>query len=135
MSYRQILKFYFFADELNAVLDEVILRFAKSSADCFKGCAYYAEKIGEVIAAKSELGELWAFLDLAIGSMTEGDKCALYAYAIGCTRTGGLSEEGARAEHRAIMKLSRRVKDKLGRYARQVNVLREYYCFVKAAGK
>lgn len=135
MDYKHLLKFYFYADGLNGALDDACVRFAKASADCFKGCEYYAHKICAVIEAKQELNELWLFLDSALSTMTDGDKIALKGYAESKGKRGGevIGVEAAKAEHRALMKFSRRVSGRLERHKKQVNVLREYYCLVRAA--
>ena len=131
LRYRHLLKFYFFADGLNEVLDALAVRIALSSADCFKGCAYYAEKIGKVIEAKSRLGELWRFLDGVLKSMKEGDRTVLFAYASSRSKRGEHMSDGeAKALHRALMKLSRRVSGRLEKYSEQVNVLSKYYCLI-----
>ena len=113
-------------------MDGLTFRLAKASADCFNGCEYYAEKICRVIEAKNELNALWLFLDNALSTMTESDRSALKRY---CGRRGKLSGEtlegeAAKAEHRALMKFSRRMSGRLERYAEQVKVLREYYCLI-----
>ena len=134
MRYKHLLKFYFFADGLNEVLDALTVRIAISSADCFKSCESYAEQIGAVIEAKCKLGELWQFLDGAVGSMKEGDKNVLFAYAASRSERGAYaSDSEAKALHRALMKLSRRVSGRLEKYAEQVNVLSKYYCLIGRA--
>ncbi len=131
MRYKHLLKFYFFADGLNEVLDALAVRIAISSADCFKDCAYYAEKIGRVIEAKSRLGELWRFLDGVLSSMKEGDRTALFAYAASRSKLSASTSDGeAKALHRALMKFSRRVSGRLAKYSEQVDVLSKYYCLV-----
>ncbi len=106
-----------------------------ASADCFKGCGYYAERIGELIEAKSMLGELWSFLDGVLGGMPEDDRLVLRSYALSGfnrrkERFAHDDKERDKAVHRALMKLSRRVKDRLQRYEKQVNVLCSYYSLV-----
>ena len=132
MNYKHLLKFYFFADGLNGAMDSLTFRLAKASADCFNGCEYYAEKICRVIEAKNALNALWLFLDNAMGTMTESDRLALKAYSQSRGKRGGetLEKEEAKAEHRALMKFSRRMSGRLEKYAEQVKVLREYYCLI-----
>lgn len=140
MSYKQLLKFYFFADGLNSVMDGLCLRFALSSANCFKECEYYAEKISGVIEAKRELNGLWLFLDGALCTMTERDRQALKGYASsagkresGFEGVGGVGRDRCAKEvHSAMMKFFRRIKGRLQKYAKQVNVLREYYSLICA---
>lgn len=136
MRYKHLLKFYFFADGLNAVLDALAVRIAVSSADCFKGCAYYAEKIARVIEAKDKLGELWRFLDGVLCSMKEGDRAALFAYATSRSKRGALKSDGEeKALHRALMAFSRRVSGRLVKYSEQVNVLSKYYCLINCRSR
>lgn len=131
MRYKHLLKFYFCADGLNAVLDALTVRIALSSADCFKDCGYYAEKIGGIIEAKSRLGELWRFLDGVLNSMKEGDREALFAYVTSRSKRGAYMSDGeAKALHRALMKFSRRVSGRLVKYSEQVNVLSKYYSLI-----
>lgn len=132
MNYKHLLKFYFFADGLNGAMDSLTFRLAKASADCFNGCEYYAEKILLVIEAKNALNALWLFLDNAVSTMTEGDRAALKRYCESRGRKGveALGKDAAKAEHRALMKFSRRMNGRLERYAEQVKVLREYYCLI-----
>jgi len=132
VNYKHLLKFYFCADGLNDALDAVIVRLANSSADGFKGCEYYAERISKVIEAKSGLNELWLFLDGAIKTMNDGDVAALLSYSARRERGGAGDKTAEKAEHRALMKLSRRLSGRLERFAEQVKVLREYYCLVGA---
>ena len=136
VNYNHILKFYFFADGLNSAMDALAVRLALSSAACVKDCGYYAERICGVIEAKCALNGLWLFLDRAIGTMTDGDKTALKAYceSRGNKCGGTTAEAQAKAEHRALMKFSRRMSGRLERYAEQVNVLREYYSLIGTAG-
>ncbi len=88
MNYKQLLKFYFCADSLNAALDDVALRYALKSADCFKDCEYYAARICDVIGAKQSLAQLYAFLDGALSSVTAEDRRALLAYCLSDRRRG-----------------------------------------------
>lgn len=132
MNYKHLLAFYFYADGLNGALDNACVRLAKASADHFKGCEYYAEKICDVIGAKGALNELWLFLDNALSSMKESDLVALKAYADSRGKKLAQAVESDRkAIHRSLMKFSRRVSGRLVRYAKQVNVLREYYCLLR----
>ena len=136
MNYKHLLAFYFYADGLNGALDNVCVRLAKASADHFKGCEYYAQKICAVIEAKGALNELWLFLDGALSSMKEADRTALKAYADSRGKRAQLNnlqteEDDKKAIHRSLMKFSRRVSGRLERYAEQVNVLREYYCLLR----
>lgn len=121
-------------------MDAIILRYATSSADCFNGCEYYAEKMCRVIQAKADLGELWAFLDRVLSSVTEEDRRVLKIYSESRRKeksaavSGGGQEESAakRALHRSLMKFSRRLRGRLASFARQIGVLREYFCLVYA---
>ena len=139
LNYKRLLKFYFCADGLNGAMDSLIIRFATSSADCAKSCEYYADKISRVIQAKTALGELWAYLDSVLSSVTEEDRRVLKAYSERGTRSRAAKSvaEGEKcaqdkAVHRSLMKFSRRVRGRLDRFAEQVKVLQEYYCFVCA---
>lgn len=158
MNYKQLLKFYFYADGLNGALDKLAVHYAVSSADCAKGWDYYADKICALTEAKAELAELWAFLDGALSSVTEEDRRALKAYSVSAGRAGrafariaagggngGKQREvtaesadlaetagktGGKELHRSLMKFSRRVSGKIGRFSEPVKVLKEYYCFL-----
>ena len=137
MNYKHLLKFYFCAEAMNGALDALLIRFATASAESDKGCEYFADKMCRVIEAKAALGQLWAFLDSVLSSVTEEDRKVLKAYTESRRKERGAdgknSAEG-RALHRSLMKFSRRVNGRLDRFAEQVNVLRDYYCFVREGG-
>ncbi len=152
VNYKQLLKFYFYAEGLNAALDELSLRYAVSSACDRYGWERYADRICALTEAKTDLGELWAFLDGAMSTVTEEDRRALAAYCGGAGQSargfglfprneeegGGefkAEGDGGKAVHRSLMKFSRRVGGKIGRFGRQLEVLREYYCLLGARGQ
>lgn len=144
MKYKRLLKFYFNVDGINGALDSLLLRYATASADCYNGCEYYADRMCRVIQVKSDLGELWAFLDNALSSVTEQDRRTLESYSEkrrkerkGTILSEGTEEESVekRALHRSLMKFSRRVSGRIKSFERQISVLQEYYCLVFAPGE
>lgn len=129
MKCKQILRFYFNADELERALDNLIITHACRSADCAKGGEYYAKKILAVIGAKEQLSELWRYLDGIISELKDEEVQTLKDYALLRCGIRKLSEAKQREIKRAVIKFSRHARS-LERYAEGVRLVGEYYCLM-----
>lgn len=131
MKCKRLLKFYFYADALNAALDRLISAVAVKSYEA--GAGYQsAERIMSVIDAKDELSRLWRYLDGVMRGLKENDIKTLRYY--GGLRTGikSLGEDKAREIRRVVVKFTRRARF-IGRFGRAVSLVREYYCLLDSS--
>lgn len=131
MKCKRLLKFYFYADALNAALDRLISAVAVKSYEA--GAGYQsAEKIMSVIDAKDELSKLWRYLDGVMNGLNESDIETLRYY--GGLRVGSksLGEDAVREIKRAVSKFTRRARF-IGRFDRAVSLVREYYCLLDSS--
>ena len=129
MKVKRLLRFYFCADELNSALDNIIMRRAVSS-----GLGARAEEsmdgIIQIIAAKSELAELWNYLDKVFSTLGTEDVIRLHRYAVMRTGLRSLAEAEKRGIHSSLMKFSRRNVNLGSRFDGAIKVLGAYYCLM-----
>ena len=131
MKSKRLLKFYFFSDNLNSALDNLIIQTALDSMNCERGGEYYAEKICALSGVKCSLAELWNYLDNVMRGLTEGETAALKYY--GAVRHGlsVIPENARKAIKRAAVKFSRRARF-IYRYRRGIELVNRYYCLISA---
>ena len=115
MNRKRILRFYFRADALNALMDNIILAYALRSAEGTLRGEYYAGRISEFIGAKGELSSLWNYLDGVISAMREEEVI------------NGLDEDVRRRVKRSVIKFTRRARG-LERFRCGIRLVGEYYC-------
>lgn len=129
MKSKQLIKFYFSAENVNRALDNLILNKALKSANYGRGCEYYAERIFALIDAKKELSRLWDYLDGVVSSLTEKERSVLKFY--GGLRTGLSDLTLARAKEvkRVTVKFTRHARF-LERYGEGVRLVKKYYCLM-----
>ncbi len=127
MKSKQLIRFYFKADGLNAVLDNLIMKFACASKDTDGVAA--AEKIIKIIAIKDELRGLWGYLDSAAGGLNVGEREVLRLY--GSLRVGinRLPPDSVREIRRVTMKFRRRLRG-MERFGGALKLLGMYYCLL-----
>ena len=127
MKSKQLIRFYFSADNVNRALDNLILDKALKSANFGKSCEYYAERITALIGAKEELSKLWNYLDTVVSSLNEQEKTVLRFYAglrVGLSR---LTLAQAKEVKRVTVKFTRHARF-VGRYGEGVRLVKKYYC-------
>ena len=127
MKSKQLIRFYFSADNVNRALDNLILDKALKSANSGKSCEYYAERITALIGAKEELSKLWNYLDTVVSSLSEQEKTVLRFYAglrVGLSR---LTLAQAKEVKRVTVKFTRHARF-VGRYGEGVRLVKKYYC-------
>lgn len=129
MKYKQILRFYFNADELERALENLIMMHACRSADCVKGGEHYAEKILALIEAKEKLSELWQYLDGVISAIKSDEVQVLKSYALMRYGIRRLDEAKQREIKRVVIKFTRHARS-LERYPEGVYLVGEYYCLM-----
>ena len=129
MKSKQLIRFYFSADNINKALDNLILDKALKSANYGKSCEYYAERILALIDAKEELSKLWGYLDTVVSSLTERERSVLKFY--GGLRTGlsRLTATRAKEVKRVTVKFTRHAR-LIGRYGEGVRLVKKYYCLM-----
>ena len=127
MKSKQLIRFYFSADNINKALDNLILDKALKSANYPGSCEYFAERILALIDAKKELSKLWGYLDGVLSSFSEGERSVLKFY--GTLRTGVSKLSCARVKDikRVTIKFTRRARF-IERYGEGVRLVKEYYC-------
>ncbi len=127
MNRKRILRFYFRADALNALMDNIILAYALRSAEGTLRGEYYAGRISEFIGAKVELSSLWNYLDGVISAMREEEVETLKFYALTRKGINGLDEDVRRRVKRSVIKFTRRARG-LERFRCGIRLVGEYYC-------
>lgn len=127
MKSKQLIRFYFSADNVNKALDNLILDEALKSANYGKSCEYYAERIFALIEAKAELNRLWNYLDGVVSALTQREREVLKFY--GGLRVGlsKLAVRQAKEVKRVTVKFTRHARF-LGRYGEGVRLVNKYYC-------
>ena len=108
MKPKKILRFYFSVEKLNGALDNLITKYALSSADCSGSAEYYAEKICSIIGVKRGFARLYNYLNGIMEKLTKSELKTLEYYA--ALKKGILKlPEGARREiKRVLTKFSRK---------------------------
>lgn len=130
MKSKQLIRFYFSADDVNKALDNLILDKALKSANYEKSGEFYAEQISEIIAAKRELSLLWAYLDGVMKIFSDKEIAVLKYYGrlrVGLSKldTGVFKEV-----RRVLMKFRRRARG-LERFGEGVRLVGEYFCLLR----
>lgn len=127
MKSKQLIRFYFKAEVLNAGLDEMMMRCAYKSGRA--GGLKTADKIISIIETKMELQGLWAYLDGAMNRLSGNEREVLKFY--GGLRVGirRMPDECAREIKRCAAKFTRRVK-RVGAYGNALRLLGRYYCLL-----
>lgn len=127
---KKILRFYFSAEKLNGALDNMILSCALGAYGDLGACEIRAERMVALIDAKARLSELWGWLDGALALFPETDRAVLERYAKmrgGVTRLG---EAERRDIHRVVVRFTRRVEGRLGRFSDGIRLVNRYYAFL-----
>ncbi len=129
MKSKQIIRFYFSADNINKALDNLIMDKALKSAAFGKSCEYYAERILALIDAKRELSRLWRYIDTVISSMTVQERAVLRFY--GGLRVGlsWLTKARVKEVKRVTVKFTRRAR-RIENFNEGVRLVKEYYCLM-----
>ena len=127
MKSKQLIKFYFSADNVNKALDNLILDKALKSANHTRSCEYYAERITALIGAKEELSRLWSYLDAVVSSLSERERSVLRFYAGLRPGLSKLTLERAKEVKRVTVKFTRHAR-LIGRYGEGVQLVKKYYC-------
>ncbi|MDE6586644.1 MAG: hypothetical protein K2K80_08205 [Clostridia bacterium] len=132
MKCKRLLKFYFYAEGLNAALDRLIAAVAVKSYEVEGNGAECTESILSIIEAKDELCRLWNYLDKVIRSLS-GDEIDTLRY-YGGLRVGirKLGKDKVREIKRALIKFRRRARF-AERYQRGIELIREYYCLLDSS--
>jgi len=130
MKSKQIIRFYFSADEINKALDNLILDKALKSANFGRSCEYYAERILALIGAKEELSKLWNYLDGVISSLTARERAVLKFYGESRVGLAGLTPSCMREVKRVTVKFARHARN-IGRYGEGVKLVKRYYCLMR----
>lgn len=125
---KRILRFYFKADDLNHILDDLILTSACRSAEIFSG-EKYADKILSLISVKDELADLWQLLDRVMAGLKGSEREVLRGYALSRCGIRRLDCGRQREIRRAVVKFSRHARG-IERCAAGVKLVGEYYCFL-----
>lgn len=127
MKIKRILRFYFRAEGLNAVLDGLA---GKVACDSRGGEAeMYAEKLIALIDAKTKLQSLWAYLDGVAERMTEEEMRRLKRYAELRRGIRRLPDEERRAIKRAAVKFVRHARV-LEDFASALEIMDVYYALL-----
>ena len=132
MKCKRLLKFYFYAEGLNAALDRLIAAVAVKSYEVEGNGAESTERILNIIEAKDELCRLWNYLDKVIRSL-DGDEIDTLRF-YGGLRVGirKLGKDKVREIKRVLMKFRRRARF-AERYQRGIELIREYYCLLDSS--
>lgn len=125
---KRVLRFYFKAEEMNSVLDNLILAAACRSAEEYAG-EEYAIKILGLISAKDELAALWQRLNGVITNLSPAEQGILKSYALLRCGIRRLGAEKQREIRRAVIKFSRHARG-VERCAEGLRLVGEYYCFL-----
>ncbi len=129
MNRKQLLRFYFSAEVLEAAFDNIILKYALSSADCGKCAQYYAHGIIRIIQTKDNLSKLWNYLDSVMKDLTAEERRILCFYGKRRKGTSRLSEDCKKAIKRAAVKFTRHARS-VDRFEEGVRLVKEYYCLM-----
>ena len=122
---KKILRFYFGADSLEGVLDNLIL---SKACDFGGNTLETAERLCEVIDDKMNLERLWGYLDGVLSDFSEDEKGALCLYS--SRRENPLSGDEQKKVNRALIKFTRHAR-RIGDFAEGIAVLNRYYCLLK----
>lgn len=126
MKTKKILRFYFGADSLERVLDNLII----SKACDFSGNTLEtAERLCEVIGDKIRLERLWGYLDGVLSSFSKDERGALRLYS--SRREVPLNESERRSANRVLIKFTRHAR-RIDDFTDGVEVLNRYYCLLKS---
>lgn len=129
MKIKKLLRFYFFQQSLNDVLDGIILHIACASGqDFYRGGLDFADKIISLIEVKGELADLWQRLNSVICKLSERDIETLKRYA--ALRVGPHGED-KREIHRAAVKFTRRAGGIISDNSRVGKILGAYSCMIR----
>lgn len=126
MTSKKLLKFYFCADRLNDALDNLIVHSACASGYGPHSFSHYADRVIELVSAKSSLSELWRYLNGIMLTFSGEDKGVLYGYAFMRGGYSALPPERAKSIRRVVVRFMRRAKG-LSRYGEALSVLSKYY--------
>lgn len=129
MKPKRILKFYFSAEKLNGALDNIITKYALSSADCSVSAESCAEKICSVIGVKRAFAELYNYLNGIIEKLEKGEVKTLEYYAALRKGVLKLPEDVQREIKRVLTKFSRRCKA-LPRFGEGIKLIDAYFALM-----
>ncbi|MDE6667986.1 MAG: hypothetical protein K2K38_06565 [Clostridia bacterium] len=129
MKSKQLIRFYFSADNINKALDNLILDKALKSANFTRSCEYYAERISALICAKEELSKLWNYLDKVVSSLNQRERRVLKFYAGLRVGLSKLTLARAKEVKRVTVKFTRHARN-IERYGEGVRLVKEYYCLM-----
>lgn len=128
---KNLLKFYYSAEGLNAALDGLISGLARASWQDDRGGEHAFERVCRVLEVKSELSGLWGELDGIISKLSEQDGRSLKRYS---TLKGGIAACGERERrelHRALVKFRRHMGNLHERRAEACGLLGELIIFIR----
>lgn len=118
-----ILRFYFSADGLERAFENLIMKKACAPfADGLKN----AERITEIIEEKTELENLWAYINSVMSGFSEEERGRLREYA---ARRSKQCICGEKAVKSAVIKFVRRAR-RIEEFGKSIEVLRSYYCLM-----
>lgn len=126
MKTKTVLRFYFRAENVERVYNNLILKNALS-LDGLGLCR--AERVCEFIKEKDELADLWNYVDGIISGFKECDRAALKLYAdlrAGLKSCGG---ETVKAVKRAVIKFKRRAV-RLEGFEKALLLVARYVCLL-----
>lgn len=126
MRTKTVLRFYFRAENIERVYDNVILKNALNFEDFGLG---RAERVCEFIKEKDELADLWSYVDGIISSFNEGDRTALKLYANLRTGLNCRGAETVKAVKRAVIKFRRRAL-RLEGFEKALAIVGKYGCLL-----
>lgn len=122
------MRFYFRADDLDRAIDNLILVNACKSANSAYGGEYFAERILKLIWAKSQLADLWNYLDGVVGEL-ERERETLKSYALARCGISNLPCERRREIKRALVKFTRHAR-RIENFAEGARLVNRYYCLM-----
>ena len=125
MKTKDILKFYFFAEKIDAAFENLILKRACSGAG--RGGYSDALNICGLLEEKSVLCTFRAYLDGVICGLPAADVRVLRGYAALRCGISLLSEDGRRAVKRAVLKFKRRAR-RLASFGGAMRIAVKYIC-------
>lgn len=131
MKVKAILRFYFTAERVEAMLDRLIYKKALS-VSAGRGAYECAEEVAELVEKKGELCEFAVFLGRALSKFSARELEVLKRYAFSPRRSeveivqeGG---DGAAEAHRLAVAFARRIRGGAEKYSDGMRVAAEF-CF------
>lgn len=126
MKIKRILKFYFYAENIDLHFGRLIERYA---CDPNADCGETLERINILIDEKQRLNRLWSYIDMVAGGLKADEAKALKRYSEMRTSIKKLDKETERSIRRAGVKFVRHAR-RLESFGVEMRLVNKYYALL-----